>query len=239
MKNHFDILFLLARPASGKSEVIDYLKKTPPGERTARFHVGELREFDDFPLLWAWFEEDAILETMGRNRLHTDKDGYFLHHDLWNLLVRRLCLEYRKALVEDPGFRGSGTALFEFSRGVEHGGYRTAFTHVEEDVLRKAAVLYIDVSWEESLRKNRWRFNPDKPHSILEHGLPDDKLERLYRETDWQDFSAGDPEFLSIGPCRVPCAVMPNEDDVTTDRGPALGERLEETLGRLWRGYNR
>lgn len=237
MKNHFDVLFLLARPAAGKSEVIDYLKKTPPKERIARFHVGELSEFDDFPLLWAWFEEDAILESMGRERLHTDGAGYFLHRDLWNLLIRRLCLEYRKKLVENPEFHATGTALFEFSRGTEHGGYTGAFAHVEENILRNAAVLYINVSWEESLRKNRKRFNPSKPHSILEHGLPNDKLEKLYRETDWPAFSGADRDYLSVGSCRVPYAVMENEDDVTSPRGAALGERLEKTLGRLWALY--
>jgi hypothetical protein len=32
----------------------------------------------------------------------------------------------------------------------------------------------------------------------------------------------------------VPYAVFENEDDVTTARGTALGERLEETLTKLW-----
>jgi hypothetical protein len=32
---------------------------------------------------------------------------------------------------------------------------------------------------------------------------------------------------------------MPNEDDVTTAGGEALGGRLEETLGRLWASYTR
>jgi hypothetical protein len=30
---------------------------------------------------------------------------------------------------------------------------------------------------------------------------------------------------------------MPNDDDVTTAAGPALGNRLEEYLGRLWELY--
>jgi hypothetical protein len=38
--NHFDILILIARPASGKSEIIDYLKNTPNDERAARDQVG-------------------------------------------------------------------------------------------------------------------------------------------------------------------------------------------------------
>ena len=74
MKDHFDILLLLARPAAGKSEVIHYLKSLPPEERLKRFHLGELVELDDFPMLWTWFEEDDLLERMGHPRLHTDRE---------------------------------------------------------------------------------------------------------------------------------------------------------------------
>jgi len=42
-------------------------------------------------------------------------------------------------------------------------------------MLKSAAILYVNVSFSESLRKNRKRFNPNKPDSILEHGLPDEK----------------------------------------------------------------
>ena len=66
MNSQFEILILLGRPASGKSEVIDHLKKTPVEERLARFHIGAFEEIDDFPMLWTWFEEDAILEKLAR-----------------------------------------------------------------------------------------------------------------------------------------------------------------------------
>ena len=52
------------------------------------------------------------------------------------------------------------TTLIEFSRGAEHGGYASAFRHLSEEILDRACVLYIDVPYEESLRKNRRRFNP-------------------------------------------------------------------------------
>ena len=123
----------------------------------------------------------------------------------------------------------------EFSRGSEHGGFREAFSHFSAEFLSRAAVLYIDVSYEESLRKNRKRFNPDRPYSILEHGLPDEKLEKLYKDSDWAELSAGDPEYLSIGEVQVPYVVFANEDDVTTPGGEPLGARLEECLGRLSR----
>jgi hypothetical protein len=87
MSRHtFDILFLIARPAAGKSEIIDYLKRTNKAMRRARFHIGPFVELDDFPMLWTWFEEDRILARMGHPRLHTDIEEYFAHRYLWDLL---------------------------------------------------------------------------------------------------------------------------------------------------------
>ena len=235
MKNNlFDVLFLIGRPAAGKSEVIDYLKKTGVSERKRRFHIGDFKEIDDFPMIWEWFEEDGILSEMGKPRLHTDEEGYFLYGYLWNVLIRRLDLEYSKLSREDSEKGVRRTYIVEFSRGSEHGGYREAFRHFSMDLLSKASVLYIDVSFEESLRKNRRRFNPDKPYSILEHALPDSKLKRLYGEVDWEDFSAGDDRYIRMRGLRIPYAVFDNSDDVTTRGGEELGDRLETVLSLLW-----
>jgi len=237
-KETFDILLLIARPGAGKSEVIHYLKNTPLEERQKRFHIGEFSEIDDFPMLWTWFEEDALLERMGHPRLHTDTEGYFLWNHLWDLLIERIGLEYQKKLRDIPEFADQFTTIVEFSRGKEHGGYASAFQHLPLEMVERMAVLYLDVSWKESLRKNRKRANTEKPDSILEHSLPDAKLERLYREVDWSEVSAADPDYLSIQGQRVPYAVFDNSDDVTTQRGEALGLRLQDTLNRLWKLYN-
>ncbi|QRN84515.1 hypothetical protein JR338_13105 (plasmid) [Chloroflexota bacterium] len=229
----FRILLLIARPAAGKSEVINYLKNTPVDERVKRFHIGPFSEIDDFPMLWAWFEEDALLERMGHPRLHTDAEGYFSEPYLWDLLVERICLEYQKRQRDDL----NETVVIEFSRGSEHGGYQRAFAHLSDEVLANLAILYLNVPWEESLRKNRARFNPERPDSILEHGLPDSKLEKLYRETDWEQLTEGHPEKLPIKGFEVPYSVFENGDDVTTAQGAALGERLEATLKTLWQRY--
>ena len=129
------------------------------------------------------------------------------------------------------------TTLIEFSRGRQHGGYRSAFAHLSRQILEKAALLYVDVTWEESLRKNRKRFNPEKPDSILEHSLEDAKLERLYKETDWDEIARDDPHYLTVQGIRVPYAVFDNSDDVTTRRGDALGSRLALVLNDLWTLY--
>ena len=44
MRDTFEVIVLTGRPAAGKSEVIDYLKKTPVEERRRRFHIGEFEE---------------------------------------------------------------------------------------------------------------------------------------------------------------------------------------------------
>lgn len=234
----FHILLLIARPAAGKSEIIDFLKKTPVEDRIRRFHIGKFEEIDDFPMLWTWFEEDALLEKMGYPRLYTDQNGYFLKDYFWNLLIERIGLEYQKKLRNIHADETDLSTLVEFSRGSEHGGYQSAFMHLSRPMLEKMCVLYVDVPWEESLRKNRKRFNPEKPDSILEHSLPDEKLERLYKEVDWADVSHADTSHLSIQGIKVPYVIFDNSDDVTTGRGQALGDRLEKCLSALWKLQN-
>jgi hypothetical protein len=240
MNDIFPILILNGRPAAGKSEVIHFLTHLPADIRRSRFHIGDFCEVDDFPMLWTWFEEDTLLEQkFGRPRLHTTPDGYFFHNDLWHLLIERLSLDYQKLQRDNPTLHDSHTVLIEFSRGAEHGGYREAYPHLSDVILLCAAIFYIDVSYEESLRKNRRRFNPDKPDSILEHGLPDSKLERLYKNVDWADVSAPDSEIITVRDIPVPYAVFPNHDDVTTALGPAFEARMETTLQTLWDRWTR
>jgi hypothetical protein len=232
---HFPILILIGRPASGKSEIIDYLAHADPAKRLRRFRVGKPDVLDDFPMLWTWFEEDHILSrVLGKPRLYTDEQGYFLHRHLWHLLIQRLDLDYHKRLRDDPDYHNHTTAIIEFSRGSEHGGYTAASQHLSDDVLSRAAIVYVRVSFEESLRKNRRRFNPNKPDSILEHSLPDEKLERLYRLDDWEELTHADPEYLTIRAQRVPYAVFDNSDDVTTYKPEHLATRLEAVLYGLW-----
>jgi hypothetical protein len=237
-KNTFDILILIARPAAGKSEIIDYLNKTNYLLRRKRFHISNLEIIDDFLLLWSWFEEDAILSKMGFPRLHTNDKNEFIGPHLWNLLIERLSLEYLKLLRDHPKLHNHHTVILEFSRGSQHGGYKTAFQHISAEILSRAAILYFNVSWEESLRKNRKRFNPEKPDSILEHGLSDEGLEKLYKEVDWEELSETDAKYINVNSVKIPYVVFENEDDVTSPRGSALGERLENCLARLWDLYS-
>jgi hypothetical protein len=234
-KDTFKVLILIGRPASGKSEIIDFLRRTPSNVRRCKFRVADIDVLDDFPMLWTWFEEDHILsERLGQPRLHTDANGYFKYPYLWHLLIERISLQYHRRLRDDPMYHEHVTTIVEFARGSEHGGYAEAFRHLADDLLHGAAVVYVNVPFEESLRKNRRRFNPERPESILEHALPDDKLERLYHDDDWPTFSAGNSDFIIVRSIRVPYIIFENKDDVTTGKPDLLAVRLETVMGRLW-----
>jgi len=238
MTDTFHVLILIGRPASGKSEIIDFLGYTPADVRRRKFHIAALDILDDFPILWTWFEEDHLLaEKLRQPRLHTDAQGYFQYPYLWHLLIERFNLEYRKRLRDDPAYHDHTTLIVEFARGSEHGGYTEAFPHLADEILRRAAVMYVSVPFQESLRKNRRRFNPSKPESILEHSLPDEKLARLYLDDDWLTFTAGHPQLLTVRSVRVPYVVFENADDVTTGKPDLLAARLEAVLGQLWKSY--
>jgi len=217
-QNRIHTLILIARPAAGKSEIINYLTKLPVIERMENFHIGELIPIDDFPFLWRWFEEDDLLEKMDRPRIYTDNEGFFKYQYLWDLLIHMINNEYSKKMREISDMKNF-TFLIEFSRGKEHGGYQHALPLLSEEILQDAAIQNVDVPWEESLRKNRSRFNPDKPDSILEHSLPDEKLKRLYFECDFKELAKDSYGFLEINGFNIPYAIFDNHNDLTTNPG--------------------
>ncbi len=231
MEKHYPVIILVARPAAGKSEVIDYLKKTPLVERMERFNIAELAEFDDFLYIWEWFEEDDFLSQHGRERLHSRPDYYFKDEFAWHVCIQKINNAFAKRLA-DPDFLKNHTALIEFARGGEN-GFRDAFNFLSDDILRLARIIYIHVTYEESVRKNRRRARKGQEHSILYHSLPDDKMEYYYKINDWEKLSGGrDSGLIEIKGHRVPFAVFDNMPEKTDD--PAkLGPALDEVFARL------
>lgn len=232
MKDHFDVIILLGRPAAGKSEVIDFLKKTPADVRIKKFHVNEFEELDDFVYVWETFEVDDILSRYGKPRIWTDEKYWFKEPFLWNLYIERINLAYRKKLAADPHYHDKHTTIVEFSRGGEN-GFGEAFSYLHEDILKRACIMYIKVSYEESVRKNRRRARPGLEDSILYHSLPDEKMDFYYKTNDWEKLTAQNPRTISINGFEVPYAVFENEPEKTDDPGP-LGDELQRVTGLLW-----
>lgn len=228
----FPILIITGRPAAGKSEVIDFLKKSDPKERLQRFHIAEFEELDDFVYVWETFETDDILSRNGRPRLWTDEKYWFKDDFIWNLYIERVNLEYRKKIARNAGYHQGMTTLIEFARGGDNGIFE-ALSHLHEDILKQASLMYIKVSYEESVRKNKRRARPGQEHSILYHSLPDEKMEFYYRTNDWEWLAAKDPNYIDVNGFKVPYAVFENEPEKTLD--PVLiGQELERVTTKLW-----
>lgn len=233
MSNTFPIIILIGRPAAGKSEVIAYLKKLSDEERRAKLHIAPFVEIDDFVWVWETFEDDDIRSKHHRPRLHTTPDYHFFDPFIWNLFIEKMNLAVAKKLACDPDFLTQHTIILEFARGGEN-GFGEAFSYLADDILQRAAIVYIAVSYAESVRKNRRRARPGLEHSILHHSLTDEKMERYYKTNDWDKLSGGKSEgMIEIKGRCVPFAVFQNEPEKTDD--PAkLGPALEEVFKKLW-----
>jgi hypothetical protein len=182
--------------------------------------------------VWETFETDDILSRHGKPRVWTDEKYWFKDHFIWNLYIERINLEYRKKLARNPNYHDGKTTLIEFARGGDNGIYE-ALSFLHEDVLRRASLMYIKVSYEESVRKNRRRARPGEEHSILHHSLPDAKMDFYYRTNDWEKLAAKDPNYIEVKGFKIPYAVFENEPEKTLD--PALiGQELERATRKLW-----
>ena len=230
--NNLPILIITGRPAAGKSEVIDFLKKADPKERLEQFHIADFEELDDFVYVWETFEIDDILTKHGKPRIWTDEKYWFKDHFIWNLYIERINLEYRKKVARNPSYQDTMTTLIEFARGGDN-GISEALGYLHEDILQRAAIMYIRVPYEESVRKNRKRARPGEEHSILYHSLPDEKMEFYYKTNDWDKLEAKNPTHIEVKGIKVPYAVFENMPEKTDD--PAkIAPELERVTKKLW-----
>jgi len=227
----FPIVILIGRPAAGKSELIDFLKKTPVEERLKRFGIGEFDEIDDFIYVWDTFENDDILAKHGKERVFTDEKYYFKDHFIWNLFIEKINLAYKKKISENPNYHDSKTCIIEFSRGGEK-AFQEAFSYLSDEILSKAVIIYIKVSYEESCRRNEKRKRKNLEHSILFHSLPQEKMEYYYKTNDWDELTKNDVDYIFFKNYKIPYVEFINEPEKTDDP-IKIGKHLEEITNKL------
>ncbi len=216
--NTFDIIIFLGRPGAGKSEVIDFIEKEHEDSQRLNFAIEPHSTLDDFVELWRKGEEDDILEELGRPRLYTLKDptGYSVADKfLYNFLIKKISSTYKKKFANNQIFFNAHTLFIEFSRGGKD-AYQTALSLLSEDILKKSVIFFTQVSYEESCRKNKKRYNPDAKDSILQHALPDYVMEN-YRFDDWEQLTADNRDYLTINGIKIPYYTFNNEPEITND----------------------
>ena len=123
------------------------------------------------------------------------------------------------------------TIEFEASRGgkdkatmplSDPDGYQFSLRYLSDEILKRAVILYIQVTPEESRRKNFERTDPNDPGSILNHGVP--------LAVMLNDYGCDDMEYLietsevkdtvtvkkNGNVYHIPVAILDNRDDKTT-----------------------
>ncbi|MGA2263875.1 MAG: hypothetical protein ABSH28_20885 [Acidobacteriota bacterium] len=232
MSSHFPILIITGRPAAGKSEVIDFLKNCDPIVRLEKYHIANFEELDDFAYVWETFELDDLMAQMGKERVWSDEKYWFKDPYIWDLYIKRLALDYRKKIVKDPGYHDKKTTLVEFARGGEQAIHH-ALSFLSDEMLAKASLIYIRVTYEESVRKNRRRARKGEEDSILYHSLPDEKMEFYYKTNDWDQLEAKDPNFIEVKGHKIPYAVFENMPEKTHDP-KLIDAELARATQNLW-----
>ena len=240
--NKFDHLIIIGRPAAGKSEFIDFMKEFSLNERVEKYHIANFEEMDDFTWLWKFFQEDSLWEDAGYERKYTKDfkgDGnYGLlpgNPELFDVMMAKFNKEIIK-YKDNPDFYKDNTLFIEFARGGDT-AYANAFSRLSKDVLNNAAILFLDVSFEESWRKNVARYEAKLKHSILAHMVPRETMDAYYQTNDWPKFTNNkDSGYIEIHGLKIPFVTMKNEPEITDPK--LLDERYGSALSQLWELYN-
>jgi hypothetical protein len=230
----FEHLFVLGRPAGGKSEFIDFMKKVSDQDRAAHFGIGRFEEVDDFPWLWEACLDDDARENRGEARVISERtpEGYNITRPKFRgSLVNRFNDTIATKYLANPAFYDGGTLLIEFARG-QPDGFRESLERFDPGILRRGAILYINVSFEESYRRNSARYKKGQEESTLFHKVPDRDMFGFFLHNDWDEMTGGRPDGrIDLAGVSVPFVSMPNEPE-SSDPG-VLRERYSQALGRL------
>jgi hypothetical protein len=236
MKNAFDNLIVIGRPACGKSEFFDFIRnKINDADRLEKLFIAPFEEVDDFVWLWEKCEEDDIWEGLGYDRIMSKRQAHayvVTNIHLWDFLLEKINHEVTARFLSNAKFYENKTLLIEFSRGSKN-AYQNAFNRISKEILKKSAIFYIKVSFEESLRRNEARYQEKLKHSILAHKVPDEEMYDYYNVDDWDHITNGkECGHLILRGLKVPFVTMNNEPESTD---PAvIGPRYAATLGKLW-----
>jgi len=241
MMKTFDHLMMLGRPASGKSEFIDFMKKISDAERAKIFHIGEFEEIDDFVWIWEKFIEDDLWEKAGYPRLYSkhympDNPGMAPEGGrLFEFCIQKFNDVITEKYLNHPDFYNDHTLFIEFARGNKP-SFKDALEALKPEILKRAAIFFIYVTREESWRRNVARYQEKLKHSILAHMLPRQTFDYFYSDHNWLELTKNEPNgYLMVQGLKIPFVTMNNEPESIDP--VVLKKRYGDALTKLFELY--
>ena len=139
--NVFKVVLLQALPASGKSEVRNFMANIEPERLKKEFHIGENLQLDDFPYVHMMRCIDNELEAMGQARLFYPGEEPFIDGRDWGTLCCLLNEDYHDLLnrnVQKPD--SCAQLLFDrYDRAGQIVGIAPRLGKLPEEIRKKLA----------------------------------------------------------------------------------------------------
>ena len=114
-KDVFNVLLLLALPASGKSEVRNFMANIDAERLKRDFHVGANLQLDDFPYVFFMRRIDEELEKLNQARMFYPGEVPFYDGRDWGTLVNLLNEDYHD-LLNRTEIKVDNAAKYMFER---------------------------------------------------------------------------------------------------------------------------
>lgn len=143
MKNEvFDIVLLIALPASGKSEVRNFMANVEPDRLRTEFHIGENLQLDDFPYVFMMRRIDDELESMGHDRIFYPSETPLIDGRDWGTLINLLNEDYHDMANRNVVHPASAAQLLfdRYDRAALQAGIAPRLGLLGEEVRKELAV---------------------------------------------------------------------------------------------------
>jgi hypothetical protein len=175
---------------------------------------------------------------MGKGRLYSRRaEGNYAitNSDMWEFLIRRLNQQVGE-IISQPMALKKKSMIVEFARGGER-GYADAFSQLSPEILKRAVILYVNVSFEESWRRNVARYDEKRKSGLLTHSVPRAEMEATYGTDDWFDIAPTTHGTITVQGMNVPYATMNNEPE--SKEPEVLGPRYSKALDAAYSVWKR
>ena len=142
MKNNvFKVVLLQALPASGKSEVRNFMAHVEPQRLQDEFHIGENLQLDDFPYVHMMRRIDNELQAMGQQRIFYPGEEPFNDGRDWGTLCNLLNEDYHDLINRNVISTDSAARLLfdRIDRAGEAAGIEPRIELLDEDVRNELA----------------------------------------------------------------------------------------------------